>query len=654
MPGASARTGPFSPPTGSLFTNRNFVLLFFAYGVSAFGDHLSEMALLAMQHALDPGVTDVTRRQAIMLFVFMFPFFALGPIFGALADRLPRKWIMVAADFVRAAIIFEMVVLLSRMHRWLEPGLPDDAPLSIGVAMLPLLLLGVFAAMFSPARLSMLPTLIRPEQIVRANASTAGLGMIASIASAVAGGWLVQRYSPTVNFRVDAMTFVLSGLLILFIRPPAMHRTAAGMGSAAITDGFRYVLRHRRVAEIILISATLWAAASIVRSVIPALVKDVFGGSYQDIGIYQGLLGGGILLGSILLTLMGGALRSELAIGWSMKLAGASGLFVAAAVQFKWRQFYCAAGIVLLGMFGAGVLVSVNALLQRITPDHVRGRVFGVHDLCTMSGLLLATGLLGIPDWPHIDRYIVWIAGLTSSCLVACGLWTTLVRLRRGRFGRAITFWKNLNEFYCRLWHRVEREGICTVPAEGPVIVAANHVSTIDPFLLTATSPNRYVSFIIAKEFAEIPGFRRLVRMVECVPVNRTGIDTASMRAALRHLESGRCLGIFPQGRIQYPGEPLQVREGVGLLALRSGATVIPAFISGVEQPRFARRTKLLDWVSVMLPFLRRHRARVRYGPPVDLSPWRNREKDRDAYAEAAHHIMERINALGGGARKPR
>src|SRR5262249_38880302 len=75
----------------------------------------------------------------------------------------------------------------------------------------------------------------------------------------------------------------------------------------------------------------------------------------------------------------------------------------------------------------------------------------------------------------------------------------------------------------------------------------------------------------------------RLVKMVECVPVNRTGMDVASVKAALRHLKDGRVLGIFPQGGIRRPGEPLEIREGVGLLALRSGATVIPAYISGTR-----------------------------------------------------------------------
>jgi 1-acyl-sn-glycerol-3-phosphate acyltransferase len=196
-------------------------------------------------------------------------------------------------------------------------------------------------------------------------------------------------------------------------------------------------------------------------------------------------------------------------------------------------------------------------------------------------------------------------------------------------------FWRNVNEFYCRIWPRVRREGICTVPLEGPVIVAANHHSTLDPFLLTATSPNRYVSFMIAREFAEIPGFSRLVQMIECVPVSRSRIDTASVRAALRHLASGRAVGIFPQGRVQHPDEPPELREGVGLLALRSGATVIPAYISNTRYSP-----------SVIVPFLRRHRAVVRYGKPVDLSRWQGREKDREAYREASEEILRAIFAL--------
>jgi 1-acyl-sn-glycerol-3-phosphate acyltransferase len=632
-----------TPPSCSIFNNRNFLLLWMAYGVSAMGDHLSEMGLLKLQDALDSAKTDTTRIQAVMTFVFMLPFFLLGPVCGWIADRLPRKWIMIAADVIRAAIMAEMLAVLTGLHCWLLPDAALGGPLPLSVAMLPLIACGIFAALFSPARLSLLPTIVRPDQIVRANALTAGLGMIATIAAALLGGYLVTRWDVVWNFRADAATFVFSAFCLVLVRPPrGRHVSVASHGSfAAILDGFRYVGRHRRTGEVILIAAVLWTGASVIRSIIPAMVKNVFGGTYWDIGMYQGLLGLGLVLGSIALTLLGQALKSELAISWSLKFAGFSGVLMTLAVAFRWPPAVCAIGLVGLGFFGAGIQVSVNAFLQRIVPDHFRGRVFGVTDLCCMAGLLLATGLLGIPSWPDIDRHITWIMALTSFALLAAGVWTTRVRLGRGRFGPAVTFWRNVAELHNRLVARVRRDGPCTVPTTGPVIVAANHNCSLDPLLLISTSPNRYPSFMVAREYAQVPLFGRLIRMIDCIPVNRTGVDTASVKSALRHLAAGRVIGVFPQGGIRRPGEMGEIHEGVGMLALRGSAVVIPAHISG---------TRYSD--NVLAPFFRLQRAVVRYGPPVDLSRWKGREKDRAAYREVAGYIMEQIEALkpGGSA----
>lgn len=649
---AAASPGAVDPVP--LYRNRNFILLWLAYGVSAFGDHVSEMALLKMQNALDPSVTDVTRRNAIMLFAFMAPFFCLGPIFGWLADRLPRRAIMVAADLIRAVVIFEMFAILSGIHQWL--GHAPAAPLTVGVAILPLALLGVFAAMFSPARLSLLPTLVRTDQLIRANACTAGLGMIASIASFLVGAMLVERYSVRANFLLDAATFLVSAALVFAIRPPAAVRHGSGEhGLRAVTEAFRYVRTHRRVLEVILVSTVFWAGASVVRSIIPALVKDVFGGTYEQIGVFQGLLGVGLLVGSIVLTLLGSALRSELAISWCLKLTGLAGLFLAAVILLGWGRPAGAAAIFMVGFFGSGIGVSVNALLQRIVPDSHRGRVFGVNDMFSIAGLLAATGALGIPDWPEIDKYVSWITAIVSIALIGTGVWTTRVRLRRGRFGVWLTFWRNLNSFYCAWMPRCRRIGLCTIPVEGPVIIAANHNSVLDPFVLTAGSPNRSIGYMIAKEYAALPLMRGLCRAIECVPVSRSGNDTASIKAALRHLADGKALGIFPTGRIVPRHGPQEPREGVGLLALRSGAIVIPAYIDGLRPAhdwtsgsagRRSRWANLLDLLSMILPFFQRHHATVRYGPPVDLSAFTGREKDREAYAAAAATIMDSILAL--------
>ena len=78
------------PPQVGLFQNRNFMLLWCAYGVSAIGDHLSEMAILKTQDALNPDV-DITVLNARMVFALFAPFLLLSPIAGSVADRLSRR-----------------------------------------------------------------------------------------------------------------------------------------------------------------------------------------------------------------------------------------------------------------------------------------------------------------------------------------------------------------------------------------------------------------------------------------------------------------------------------------------------------------------------------------------------------------------------------
>lgn len=620
-----------------LIRNRNFVLLWLAYGISALGDHLSEMGLLKLQDALSPDRDDSIRIQALMLLTFMSPFVLFGPIFGWLADRLPRRALMLTADLLRAAIMVEMLWLLKYFDAEFAAG---SKPLALHLAVMPLVLMGIFAAMFSPARLSMLPTIIRSDQLVRANAMTAGLGMIGTIFAAYIGGLIIQHHHGAeagvlTIFRLNSVTFFLSAVCIFFIRPPRHIASGESHDFKAISKGFRYIARHRRVAELILISTILWTAAATIRSLIPAIVKNVFGGSYGDLGFYQGLLGVGLLAGSILLTMFGGALKSELAMSWSLILAGLSGGLLTLSAWLGWSRVACGLGLLLIGVFGAGIQVSVNALIQRIVPNSMRGRVFGVHDLCTMSGLCIVTGIIGLPEWPNIDRHLAWITAIASGSLILAGLFTTIVRLRRGRFGVVLTFWKNLNDFYCWFWPRAGRDGFCTIPATGGAIVAANHSSTLDPFVLTSGSPNRVIGFMIAAEYAKIPFFSNLVRAIECVPVTRSGVDTASVKAALRHLQEGKLLGIFPQGRIQKPADPIVVREGVGMLALRSAVPVIPAYIGGLRYSD-----------SVVVPFFRRHHAFVRFGRPLDLSAWKGREKDREAFREVAEYIMAEIMKL--------
>jgi len=214
-------------------------------------------------------------------------------------------------------------------------------------------------------------------------------------------------------------------------------------------------------------------------------------------------------------------------------------------------------------------------------------------------------------------------------------LWVSRI-LFRSPFPLALTCCEWVNEFFCRFWYRLRRLGPCTVPASGAVIVTANHSSTPDPLYLCAACPYRKISFMIAREYANYPVWRFFVKLVECIQVRRDGRDIAATKEALRRLRRGDALGIFIEGHIPHPGETCGPKDGVALLALRSGATVIPAYIEG---------TIYKD--GILEGFLTRHRVHIRFGPPVDLSDLAGRD-GREAVSAATQRIYQRICDLAG------
>ena len=616
--------------------NRSFLCLWAAYGISAFGDHLSELGLMALMHVKEGD--QQTRVTAAMLFVFFLPFFLLGPVAGMVADRLPRKYIMIAADVIRAAIVI-CIPLLPALA-----GVGRDEPMPMVFGLAPLLLIGLFATFFSPARLSILPSLVRDDHLVRANSVINGMGTICSMISFLVGGWLAVNYLWW-TFRLDAVTFLVSAVFVCMIaRPRLRQRTVSASDSGAggwwanMREGIAYVGGHRRVVHLIILTTLFWMAASAFNSMTTSLVLTRYQMSdYAVLGYFRGTLAGGMVLGAVLLTLFGESLRSEIAITWSLLGAGLSLLGLA------WTDSIGvgAALAVVLGIAGSGVIISVSTLTQRIVPDYARGRVFGLSDWASMGGLLLVTGVLGLVPFPPgtVDAAVPWILlAMGAAMLIA---WAGMVgyRQRRSRYGAWVSFLRNASDLYCRWWFRLKRVGPCTLPNDGAVIIAANHNSPIDPFLMLAASPHRLFAFMVAEEYYHIPVLGRvgshLMGLIDCIPTTRSGVDTAAVKAAMRHLKRGGALGIFLQGRIELADETLGAKEGVALLALRTRTPVVPVHVSGVRYDG-----------NVPITFFRRHHARVRYGKPVDLSAYYERHRDRETQRAAADLILQRILEL--------
>jgi 1-acyl-sn-glycerol-3-phosphate acyltransferase len=172
-----------------------------------------------------------------------------------------------------------------------------------------------------------------------------------------------------------------------------------------------------------------------------------------------------------------------------------------------------------------------------------------------------------------------------------------------------------LNRILCHTFHRVN---LLTPPPSAAVlagggIIAPNHTSSLDPLLVQSVLAVP-IRWMMAKEYLETPGLGWLFRAVQVIPVNRTGQDLASTRAALRALRDGEVLGIFPEGKIETSREMLPLAPGIAYLAAQARTRVIPVWIEGTQ-----RRQTMVG--SYLMP----QEANVAFGRPIDVGKSDNR-----------------------------
>jgi len=195
--------------------------------------------------------------------------------------------------------------------------------------------------------------------------------------------------------------------------------------------------------------------------------------------------------------------------------------------------------------------------------------------------------------------------------------------------------------FIARSITRVRIEGeLDEIPREGPVILAANHISNADAVILGAwltKSLGRRIHWLGKKEMFEWPVVGYVARNGGIHPVDRGAADVDAFRTAERVLREGHILMIFPEGTRSPTGELQKPKDGLAMLALRTGAPIVPIGVSNTD--RVWPKGKLL-------PRPGRH-ATMRIGRPFRLADELPEGLDRKrAKAAATDLIMRRIAAL--------
>jgi 1-acyl-sn-glycerol-3-phosphate acyltransferase len=190
-----------------------------------------------------------------------------------------------------------------------------------------------------------------------------------------------------------------------------------------------------------------------------------------------------------------------------------------------------------------------------------------------------------------------------------------------------------------RTWFRIRLEGAGHIPASGPVILASNHRSNMDPVLLAA-AVRRPVTFMAKVELFVWP-LGWILRLIGQFPVQRGGIDREALRRSSAVLARGGVLGLFPEGT-RGDGSFASVHPGLAYIVLRERCPVLPVAIFGTERVR-----RRLGWLPFASP------VRIVIGPPIDLPASAADRSGRRAATEAFRQRLQAFAATAAGPASP-
>jgi 1-acyl-sn-glycerol-3-phosphate acyltransferase len=196
----------------------------------------------------------------------------------------------------------------------------------------------------------------------------------------------------------------------------------------------------------------------------------------------------------------------------------------------------------------------------------------------------------------------------------------------------AVRLLKSSNLVFTRTYHRLSVQTPCPLPRSGPAILVCNHVSALDPMLIQSAVAKRLVIWMMAKEYYDVPVLGWVFRTVRAIPVDRGGRDLSATRSALRALENGRILGIFPEGKIATSKDLLPFQTGVALMAIKAKVDVYPAYLDGTQRGR-----EMVQ--AVAFP----SRARLTFGPKVEFDRSSTTKQALDAATEQIRCAIQQL-----------
>jgi MFS family permease len=364
----------------AVLKNKNFLLLWLAQGISTLGDSVTNLTLIILVNAL----THSTVSIAILTMAIAIPQIVFGLFAGVYVDRLNRKYIMLASDFVRAFLVLGFIFAAITGNVYLIYGL---AFIQAAV--------GTF---FNPARAALVQVVVPEDQFMEANSISSTIMVIAQLFGATLAGLIVGlngHYAPA--FIVDALTFFASVVLVWFVRTAkarAMQPEEPQPFFHSMRDGLRIVAQNNVVLAIVVVVSMMMLALAPIQVLLVPFVVNTLHLATAWLGVIQS----GDTVGNIVALFVITAIASRLRPN-TIFIASVFGFgLVIAAIGAAFNIPSLVIILFFVGMTSVALGASTNTIMQRVVKNEAMGRVMSLAGL--LQGVfsvvgLAAAGILG-------------------------------------------------------------------------------------------------------------------------------------------------------------------------------------------------------------------------------------------------------------------
>ena len=502
------------------------------------------------------------RYASLVVGVFVLPSLLFSGYAGHLADAISKRLVLIGVKVFEIAIMaFGLAAFVSGRIEWM---------LTV------VFLMGLHAAIFSPAKYGIVPEICKDEELSRANGLLEMTTFVAIVLASAVGSLLYAAWSAEmwkmglVSLGVAVVGWSIS-LRITRVKPSGSVEPFRWNPFAEVATGTRHLLKDRPLWLATLGIAYFWFVAALLQPDLEHFGRQVLGADDLHIGLLWTFLAVGLGAGNLLAGRLSG---DKVELGLAPLGAGAMAFFALILSVSGSSYTLSVAAIVLLAVASGLFAVPLYAYVQKRSGSQEKGRIIATSNFFQTLAMILSTGLFWLfhDDLGIRPDRITFVLGLLTLAVTAYVL--TLVP---EFFVRLVLYLLTHTVF------RIRVDGQENVPYRGPALLVANHMSYVDGFLIGA-SVERFLRFMVWKPFFSVPFLRWFFRLTKAMPAGngspREAVET--IRTARAELAAGHAVCIFAEGSITHTGNLLPFKRGLEKIVGGMDVPIIPVHLDRV------------------------------------------------------------------------